>query len=67
MNSVSLPRVTFIGYGEAGGILAEDLASRGIAVKAYDLLVADPAGRERLLEGAEGRCGVVRNSQRSAG
>lgn len=58
MNAVSLPHVAFIGYGEAGGILAEDLASRGIAVKAYNLLVADPAGRDRLLNKAR-RAGVV--------
>jgi len=52
MTSVSLPRVAFIGYGEAGGILAADLASRGIAVKAYDLLVADPEAGQRLVEKA---------------
>lgn len=58
MTSVSLPRVTFIGYGEAGGILVEDLASRGVAVKAYDLLVADPEGRPRLLDKPR-KAGVV--------
>ena len=31
--------LAFIGFGEAGGILGKELASRGMAVRAYDILL----------------------------
>ena len=41
-------RVAFIGFGEAGGILAHDLAGQGCQVCAYDILVNDPVARATL-------------------
>jgi 3-hydroxyisobutyrate dehydrogenase-like beta-hydroxyacid dehydrogenase len=36
----SLQRVALIGFGEAGGILGQDLAAQGVSVRAYDRLFA---------------------------
>lgn len=44
LNSVAL-----IGFGEAGGIIGEDLAAQGVSVRAYDRLLEDPTRREALL------------------
>src|SRR4051812_31896201 len=41
--------VAFIGFGEAGGILGEELARRGCSVRAFDILIDAPAQRTRLL------------------
>ena len=42
MNGVSelksLQRIAVVGFGEAGGILAEDLVRAGLTVTAYDIL-----------------------------
>jgi 3-hydroxyisobutyrate dehydrogenase-like beta-hydroxyacid dehydrogenase len=40
--------VCFIGFGEAGGILGEELARQGLRVKAWDLLLANPAARDAM-------------------
>ena len=37
-------RITVIGYGEVGRILAEDLRAQGLAVAAYDLKLRSEAG-----------------------
>lgn len=55
MSDVALPpltrgsRVAFVGFGEAGGILGEELARRGCTVRTFDILFDSPADRERLL------------------
>lgn len=41
--------VAFVGFGEAGGILGEELARRGCTVRAFDILFDSPRDRERLL------------------
>jgi 3-hydroxyisobutyrate dehydrogenase-like beta-hydroxyacid dehydrogenase len=41
--------ICLVGFGEAGGILGTDLAQRGCALRSYDLLLDDPAQRERML------------------
>ncbi len=41
--------VAFVGFGEAGGILGEELAKRGCVVRAFDILFDSPRDRERLL------------------
>jgi 3-hydroxyisobutyrate dehydrogenase-like beta-hydroxyacid dehydrogenase len=41
--------IALIGFGEAGGILGADLAKRGCAMRAYDILLDDPATREPML------------------
>ena len=39
--------IGLIGFGEVGGILATDLKARGADVAAWDLLMAQPAMREK--------------------
>lgn len=41
--------IAFVGFGEAGGILGGELAARGQAVRAYDILFDSPADRDRML------------------
>ena len=44
-----LTSVALIGFGEAGGIIGQDLAAQGIKVRTYDRLLDDPLRREALL------------------
>ncbi|CAN5667248.1 DUF1932 domain-containing protein [soil metagenome] len=50
--------IAFIGYGEAGGLLAHGLAQRGLPVRVYDILFDVPDQRAAMLEKA--RLGKVR-------
>lgn len=50
--------LTLIGFGEAGGILGQDLAAAGIEVFTYDRLHDDPKKRPALLDKGR-RCGVT--------
>jgi 3-hydroxyisobutyrate dehydrogenase-like beta-hydroxyacid dehydrogenase len=54
-------RVALIGFGEAGGILACDLAARGLDISAFDILFDSPAQRDAML--AKARDGSVRAAQ----
>ncbi|MCQ4249111.1 NAD(P)-dependent oxidoreductase [Stutzerimonas stutzeri] len=45
---MQLHTIGLIGFGEAGGILAQDLAVQGVAVQVYDSLLDDPHGRASL-------------------
>lgn len=54
---MNFDRVGFIGFGEAGHILASDLAARNIHVQAYDLLLDKHATRQDMEKKAD-RCGV---------
>ncbi|WP_263262316.1 NAD(P)-dependent oxidoreductase [Pseudomonas sp. RIT-PI-S] len=56
-NTPTPPRVALIGFGEAGGILATDLAAQGLAVSTYDRLLAQAASRAPL-EARAGEAGV---------
>ena len=65
-----MDRITLIGYGEVGRILAEDLRRRGLAVCAFDLKLhgeVDESLREHaLLHGvvmADSHAGAVRDAQ----
>ena len=49
-------RITLIGYGEVGRILAEDLRAQDHAITAFDLKLGTPAGA--LLNEHAARCGV---------
>jgi len=40
--------IAVIGFGEAGGILGAELAKQGAAVRTYDILLGDRAGREPM-------------------
>ena len=42
-------QVTLIGFGEAGGILGEDLASAGVSVAMYDILLDTEPSRSAML------------------
>lgn len=50
-------RIGFIGFGEAGHILASELAARNIHVQVYDRLLDQQATRQDMEKIAE-RCGV---------
>jgi 3-hydroxyisobutyrate dehydrogenase-like beta-hydroxyacid dehydrogenase len=41
-------RVAFVGFGEVAGAFAQALSRRGASVTAYDVLLEEPGGRERL-------------------
>lgn len=58
MPNKSISRVAIIGFGEAGGILAKDLAQRGIQVRVFDLLFDSHRQRQPMLKKAEA-CGVA--------
>ncbi len=47
-----LPAVALVGYGEVGGILAEDLRAAGVAVSAYDRKLDEAASASPLREHA---------------
>ncbi|WPP01986.1 DUF1932 domain-containing protein [Pseudomonas sp. HR96] len=44
-----LQTVALIGFGEAGGILGQDLAAQGVQVRIHDRLLNDPAQRDAML------------------
>src|SRR5262245_25234557 len=44
--------IAIIGFGEAGGILGSELARQGLAVRAYDILLDDPAARDAMTKKA---------------
>jgi 3-hydroxyisobutyrate dehydrogenase-like beta-hydroxyacid dehydrogenase len=46
-------RIAIIGFGEAGGIIGEDLARSGRDVVTYDILLDDPASRTAMLSKAQ--------------
>jgi len=50
MSELSIRKVAVIGFGEAGSILAEDLAARGCEVVTYDILFEVPASSGPMLE-----------------
>jgi 3-hydroxyisobutyrate dehydrogenase-like beta-hydroxyacid dehydrogenase len=49
---LTIRRVALIGFGEAGSILGADLASQGLDVATYDILLDSPATRAAMLERA---------------
>jgi len=54
----SIQRVAIIGFGEAGGIFANDLAKRGISVTVFDILFDSKRHRQPMLSRAKA-CGVM--------
>jgi len=54
---MTLDRIGLIGFGEAGGIIAQDLAAQGVVVQVYDCLLDAPDTRVELVAKAE-RLGV---------
>jgi 3-hydroxyisobutyrate dehydrogenase-like beta-hydroxyacid dehydrogenase len=50
--SRAIARVALIGFGEAGGVLGEALAQRGVAVSTYDILIEADDSRSALLQKA---------------
>lgn len=48
----ALRHIGLVGYGEVGRILAEDLRAQGLAVSAWDLLLASPASAQPLRDHA---------------
>jgi 3-hydroxyisobutyrate dehydrogenase-like beta-hydroxyacid dehydrogenase len=54
----NLSRVAVVGFGEAGGILGEDLAAAGLEVSTYDILFDSAVGRDAMF--AKARAANVR-------
>jgi 3-hydroxyisobutyrate dehydrogenase-like beta-hydroxyacid dehydrogenase len=54
----SIDRVAIIGFGEAGGIFAEDLAAQGMNVSVFDILFNSKRRRQPMLKKARA-CGVT--------
>jgi len=48
-----IQRVAIIGFGEAGGIFATDLAKRGISVTVFDILFDSKRYRDKILSKAQ--------------
>jgi len=55
---MSMKTFTLIGFGEAGAIFGEDLATSGVTVYAYDRLQENPSTRAALYYKAD-QCGVL--------
>ncbi len=53
----SIQRVAIVGFGEAGGIFAHDLAKRGMNVEVFDILFNSHRRRQPMLRKAKA-CGV---------
>ena len=47
-------RITFIGFGEVASTFSAALAARGVRISAYDVLLDEPGGTERLTARAAG-------------
>ena len=54
----SIDRVAIIGFGEAGGIFAKDLAKQGMNVSVFDILFNSKRRRQAMLKKARA-CGVT--------
>jgi 3-hydroxyisobutyrate dehydrogenase-like beta-hydroxyacid dehydrogenase len=54
----SIDRVAIVGFGEAGGIVAEDLAKQGMGVSVFDILFNSKRQRQLMLKKAQ-TCGVT--------
>jgi len=54
----SIHQIAIVGFGEVGGIFAEDLASHSIKVSVFDILFASPGHRKHMFAKAK-RCGVT--------
>src|SRR5438270_7002109 len=54
MNGNPIRQIGLIGFGEAGGILGEDLASSGICVAVFDILFNSGQARAPMLAKAKG-------------
>jgi len=50
---MKLTTIGLIGFGEAGGILAHDLAAQGITVQVYDRLLDEPSRWQQMIEKAQ--------------
>lgn len=48
MSSEPIQRVAIIGFGEAGGIIGNDLAARGLDVSTFDILLHSKDAREAM-------------------
>jgi len=50
---MNITRIGLIGFGEAGGILAEDLRAQGLQIQVYDRLLGAPETRAEMQRKAE--------------
>ena len=49
MPSEPIQRIAIVGFGEAGGIIGNDLAARGLSVSTFDILFHSKEAREAIL------------------
>jgi 3-hydroxyisobutyrate dehydrogenase-like beta-hydroxyacid dehydrogenase len=49
MASEPIQRIAIVGFGEAGGIIGKDLASRGLNISTFDILFHSKEAREAML------------------
>jgi 3-hydroxyisobutyrate dehydrogenase-like beta-hydroxyacid dehydrogenase len=61
MDGKAINRVAIIGFGEAGGIFATDLAASGLQVAVTDILLRESSTREPMVDNAR-RAGVTAHS-----
>lgn len=54
---MNLDTIGLIGFGEAGSILAQDLAAQGVSVQVYDRLLDEPTHRQQMVDKAR-QCNV---------
>jgi len=57
MATSSVEQIAIIGFGEAGGIFAEDIARQGASVRVFDILLKSKQHRRGMLSRAKA-CGV---------
>jgi 3-hydroxyisobutyrate dehydrogenase-like beta-hydroxyacid dehydrogenase len=54
MPNEPIQRIAIVGFGEAGGILGQDLAARGLEISTYDILFDSREARDAMLAKARG-------------
>ena len=64
MASETIQRIAIVGFGEAGGILGNDLAARGLDVSTFDILLHSKESRDAVL--AKARESKVRAAENLA-
>jgi 3-hydroxyisobutyrate dehydrogenase-like beta-hydroxyacid dehydrogenase len=52
MNAPPIQRIAIIGFGEVGGIFGRDFSQAGLNVAVTDILLRDPASRDKMLQKA---------------
>jgi 3-hydroxyisobutyrate dehydrogenase-like beta-hydroxyacid dehydrogenase len=65
-NERKVQRIALIGFGEAGGILGQDLVQQGCLIRAYDILVEEAATKSMLVAKATASKVIMTDSLRES-